>query len=395
MHDRPDSGGRPRHSRRALEAHRLLLRSAFAFSHVFAWVLIFHYFYFTEGSYEAALSRSALLFALAQIVACLATPAAAPQLRRGVRRAMRQGTVLAAAAFALLGITLSGAFGGAGAGAALVLFAAMMGLYRAAYRIPYTLEAEDGSSRRTAPPAEGLVALMPALGGLVVAGWASGLAWMLFGAAGAILLSLVPLAAVREFPERFSWGYRETFGHLMDRRHREIVSRSVVEGVGGAALLFFWPVAVFVLLEESYGLLGIVLSLAFVLALLLRPLARIALPKPSRLTSAVLAVSPWVMRLGVATPLGVVLVDSYAYSSVPSRQGIDHPAFEQYSDGGHFLDEYTALKEMAIAIGKLTAAVFGGIAAVFLPLPLALAAVIGLAALASLAHALWHRRENV
>lgn len=212
--------------------------------------------------------------------------------------------------------------------------------------------------------------------------------WSLFGAGALILCSALPLIRVREVYERFSWRYRETFAHLMDRAHRAYVSRSILEGMVGAALLLLWPIAVFLIVGWSYGVLGLVLSLTFLIAIFGRGVVRQVLRRmrvhESRIIGGLLAASPWLLRLLVASPLSIVLVDSYFYTTSSLRHGLDHPVFEQSSDGGSYVDEYTALKEMGLAIGRITTCALAVGFALVLSLPFALIGAFALAALASL-----------
>jgi hypothetical protein len=64
--------------------------------------------------------------------------------------------------------------------------------------------------------------------------------------------------------------------------------------------------------------------------------------------------SGWVLRLVAGSPLGVVIADSYAYATHPARGTLTDPfSFEQAADSGSFIDEYTALKEIALAFGRI------------------------------------------
>ena len=93
--------------------------------------------------------------------------------------------------------------------------------------------------------------------------------------------------------------------------------------------------------------------------------------------------TPWIARLVVATPLGVVSVDSYFYTTAPRRLGVDALSFEQAADGATFVDEYTALKEIALGLGRIAACLFGAAVSLSISLPVAFLAVFIVAAVAS------------
>ncbi|MSU74143.1 hypothetical protein EXS56_03310 [Candidatus Kaiserbacteria bacterium] len=385
----------PLRSAQALFLHRFLFRFAFAGAHVFAWIFIFQYFYLVEPSLAQALARTALLYALSQTVTCLATPYAARLLRSGARRVFVWATVLAASSFVVLGATFEGFWGAAYAPTAVALFAIGLGLYRAFYWIPYEIEVQATGKSRGNLFTELLVALAPVLGGLCVVAASFGPLALLYTAAGLMLISVVPIFYLRDVHEGFSWGYRETFGRLVEPANRTVALDAFFEGISGAALLLFWPLAIFIITGWSYGMLGVILTLTFVIAIFARSFVRKSLRRSglhtSNLLKVVFAVTPWAFRTLVGTPLGAVFVDSYFYTTTPRRIGLDPLTFEQAADAGSYVDEYTALKEMGLALGRIAVSIVGALAVLAISLPAAFIVVFLCAALASAATALSSR----
>ena len=379
----------PMQSVRALSLHRALFRFAFAGVNVYAWIFVFQYFFLVEPDVAHALVRTVLLYALSQTVTCLTTPYAARLLLSGARRTLILATTVAASSFVVLGAAFEGFWGGNYTPAALVVFACGLGAYRALYWIPYEIEVEATGSGRRTRFAEFCIALAPFIGGVFIAAVPFGPISLLFAGAALILIAVVPAFYLRDIQERFTWGYRETFGQLVEPANRGIVVSTVLEGVSGAGLLLFWPLAIFTITGWSYETLGLILSLTFVMAILGRPLIRRGLRKVnapnSTAMNVVLAFTPWVFRMLVATPLGIIGVDSYFYTTTPRRIGLDPLTFEQTADAGSFVDEYTALKEMALSLGRILICAVGAVCALLFPLPAAFIAVFLVAALASTA----------
>ncbi len=363
--------------------------------HIFAWVFIFQYFYLVEPDIAHGLARTALLYALSQTITCLLTPYAARLLASGARRALMFGTLTAAGSFVILGAAFEGFWGGTYTPLALAAFACGLGIYRALYWIPYEIEAEAGDARKNTIIGEFFIALPPFFGGVLVAAFSYGPLWLLYIGAALLILSAIPIFYLRDVHERFVWGYRETFEQLIEPANRPIVGRTVLEGIAGAGLLLFWPLAVFLITGWSYGMLGVILTLTFVVAILGRSLVRRGLRKSGAQASAILdvvfAITPWMFRMLVATPLGAIFVDSYFYTTTPRRIGLDPLTFEQAADAGSFIDEYTALKEMALALGRITMCAIATVSALTLSLPAAFIIVFLCAALASTAIALSSR----
>lgn len=380
--------GGVRASRSALEAHRVMVRAALAAASVFSWVFVFVYFYFSSVGIAHAFASTALLYIISQLIVCLGTPLAARLLRHGARRGIFEATFFAAAAFFALGIFMYANLSGALASSAIIAFAVLMGLYRAFYWMPYETEVyESGGPVRGSVWREVLIALIPAFAGLFIVNGETARAVLLFSASAAVLASMIPLIRVRDVRERFPWTYRQTFAAWMAPENRGVVRHALLEGAFGVALLFLWPIMIFLILGWSYSMLGIVLSITFLIALLGRSLARRTLRalklSNSALLNMVFVISPWILRLAVATPLGIILVDSYFYTTSPKKLGIDPIASEQTGDAGFFVDEYTALKEMSMALGRILMCGFAVAIALIFSFPAAFLATFVLAALLS------------
>ena len=374
---------------RLLSLHRFIFRFAFAGANIFAWIFIFQYFYLVEPSIGYGLARTALLYALSHTVTTLATPYAARLLRSGSRRVCISAVIIAAASFVVLGAAFSGFWGAAYTSTALTVFAVGLGFYRALYWIPYELEVEATGKGPAHLYVELVVALAPLLAGLCIVTAALGPLPLLYAGAAVMLLSAVPLVYLPEMYEKFSWGYRETFGHLVEPANRPVMLNAFFEGMAGAGLLHFWPLALFLITGWSYGMLGVILTLTFFISILGRSFIRKSIRRSglhaSKLLRTVLAVTPWVFRALVGTPLGAVLVDSYFHTTAPRRFGVDPQAFEQAADAGSYVDEYTALKEMGLALGRIALCIVGTLAALAVSLPAAFIIVFFCAALASVA----------
>ncbi|MBI4080069.1 hypothetical protein HY414_02505 [Candidatus Kaiserbacteria bacterium] len=371
----------------ALHAHRFLFRLGLALVHAFAWVFVFEYFYLLSGSMSRALAGTVLLYAFTQFITIVTTPVSAAHLARGVKYSLVWGALIAAFAFTVLGASFSGylqtpeLWG-------LVAFAILYGLYRALYWIPYTLASTESTPlAHTRTYVEVLIALMPLFAGLTLASTQLAPARLLFGAAALIVLSAIIGYFIPDTRERFSWPYVYTFKQLFRRKNQGLVLQSLLEGMQSAALFLLWPLAVFLIVEWSYLTLGLVFTITLLVVLLLRRLYRFLTGHygigSQSAVHTVIVVSGWIARLTAGTPVGVVIADAYSYSTQPERSAHADPfSFEHASDRGAFLDEYTALKEISLALGRimLCALVFFTASAFALPIVFASALLIAAAA---------------
>lgn len=369
--------------------HRLFVRAALSGAHLFAWVFIFQYFYIQLRSVSSALISVLLTYALTHVLVILLTPLSAARLRHGFRRTLLIAVVSLAASFAVLAMAFSGELGDVGLG--IALFAILSGIYRAFYWVPYEVAKQELGMRHR-EWVEIAVALLPLGAGLYLTTGGEALVYLLYAAGVLTLLSILPLFSMRDIYEGYSWSYRQSFHELFDPRYRAVLWSSFLSGMEGAALFVLWPITVFTLLDWSYPLLGVVMALTLLFTLIARKLfGHAVLSVPVRVQPLV-AASGWVMRLGVGGFVGAVLVDTYFHTaSRSSARGIDMHSLEQIADNHTFVDEFTALKEMGMALGRIALCIVASILLSLFALPHALAlsfVVAGIAAGLSVYHGL-------
>ncbi|MFA7310007.1 MAG: hypothetical protein WC050_03835 [Candidatus Paceibacterota bacterium] len=251
--------------------HRSLLRAALAGAQVFGWIFVFQFFFVRSGSIAHAVSSLALTYALTHVVVILLTPLAARRLRNGFKRLIVYAALSLSAAFAILAASFAGYLGPIGWG--IGLFAILLGVYRALYWIPYEVARERTPGYRNRFVEAG-IAVVPALAGLFLTTGVYAPVALLSMAVFVIVISMIPIAFMDEQHEGYEWRYRETFHELFASARRRMLFESISSGIEMATLLILWPLVVFLLLGWSYPMLGIVLSLTYVVAIVLRSLLK-------------------------------------------------------------------------------------------------------------------------
>jgi hypothetical protein len=342
---------------------------AFAGSHVFAWLFVFQHFYFTSSSLESAAGALLIVYAFSHAITFILTPVTSAVLRQGVKRGMMFGAFFASSAFIILGSYVAGAPPGIRPEWLFFLFALCLGFYRALYFLPYRNALREGGAGAPPIATEVLIAIVPAGAGVLLSFGEGGALTLLYGASALIILSLAPLTFVPDTYEHFSWSYGRTYRELFKRENRALFLRSLVEGVQGASLLLLWPLAIFVFIGTSYRVLGAVLALTSLAILFFRMLFMSWHPvrwlHNSRVAHGALGLSGWFLRLAATTPTTFIIADVYSHVSAPNTgRGLDISANEHLSDAGHYLDESTALKEMAHTLGRIALA-FGAVGLLF------------------------------
>jgi len=369
----------------AVHGHRFLLRIGLSLANIFAWVFVFDYFYSLSASVERALIGTVLLYALSQLLTFVLTPLSAAHLARGVKQSIIWGSLACAAAYVFLGAAFLGLFVEGGVSWGVVAFAVLLGVYRALYWVPYRVALATTHAGGMSAFYEFAVALMPLFAGLTMLSVPFGAPRILFGAAAFLLLSVGPASLLPMMREKFSWPYAYTYQQLFRRRNGALVLVAFFDGLQGAALFLMWPLAVFLILDWSYAALGLVGTLTLLSILLLRRFyARFVSfmrLETSPAVHATFAASGFVARMVAGNPVGIILADAYSYASLPLKGTTADPfVFEQATDKGSFIDEYTTLKELAAAAGRIALCMTVIALLLSLPLPFAFAAALAIAA---------------
>lgn len=291
----------------ALSLHRFFVRLSSSAVSAFIWIILYVYFVELTDSPAVALMRTLLLYALTQTVTMLAAPLAMKIIGGNMLRGLVFGTLIFAAALVYTGSLAAGHFPH---GAAII--GVLLGLYRAFYRAPYEMEHRAAGS--TAPNIffELLIAGAP-----LIAGAATYSLFfyphLLFAAAAINVVALLPLLFVLRVHESYSWTYRETFLNLMTEKNQLLVLHAMRNGAFGATLFLLWPLAFYFLLSASPLSLGAAFS----------------------------------------ATLFFILFFRFERARVLA---------EQHADGATYVDEYTVLKEVALAGGRLAVSLIAAVA---------------------------------
>jgi len=340
-----------------LSAHRFLVRVALSLSQIFAWILVFDATYSVTQSVTDSLAVTVLAYAMVHALAFLLTPVAARALQFGVRRMIDYAVLSYATALVLIGSAFIGLLGEGlyNMWYGLLGFVLLNGLFRSLYFVAYRTESYDSRTQRLSLGHEVSLALMPLAGAIVLTGATLGFFWLPLLAAFVLLIALLPLSYTREMYEDYSWGYGETYTQLIEPRHRAIVVKSILDGVQGTGLILLWPLAIFLILDWSYIMLGGVLSAtALILLAVNRHFSHHLAKKPSDDIIAICTVGAWGMRCLAFSPVSMIAADVLHEVTVGrSRHSVDAHSFEQHADMGHYVDELTTLKQISLAAGRV------------------------------------------
>lgn len=341
-----------------LYSNRMLLQIAFGVVGIF-----FPIFFFLEFNYSFL--TVALIYILVYTGHGLLTPIGAKLIKLfGMRRLM-----IISVPFALLGMGVM-YFWEVNPISVLFTHILLITLYKVLYWVPYHVDFALFADRKARGRqlsvllniSELVLVFTPLLGGFIIAvyGFQS-----IFIISTIIFLAAIPsLFLISSNPkEEYSYGYFETFKHLFKKENRPILLGYSADGAQATVSSVIWPIFIFLLLDEKFLTVGIVASLTLIVVIVFQLLVGDLIDRWSRkkvLTiGSILYSTGWIIKTFVETAFQIFLVDAYHnLGRTVSRVSIDTNTYIQSVDNGHYIDEFTALKEIALNLGRVLMLIF-------------------------------------
>ncbi len=314
---------------------------------------------FIYKQYDEKITMVVLVFATIYLFQLILNPISAKLLGIfGLKPLLISGMLFAVASVASL------AFPDEYLNLSVFLFAILTAIYRVLYWVPYHIDFSLLLDKKTRGRQLAflrnfstlIIIVAPILGGVLIS--SGGFAATFTYAAIIMAFALLPILKINNVYERFSWGYIETFIHLFRKENRPILLAHAANGAQAIAVVVFWPLYIYMILEGRYTSLGIITSITLIAVMFLRYLAGKMFDKWSEkrmvLVGVLFSATGWVIKVFVNTPVQIVLADTYhQFGRVVNSLTFDAATYEQSADAGKYIDEYTTLKEMALNVGRL------------------------------------------
>lgn len=221
---------------------------------------------------------------------------------------------------------------------------------------------------------------------------ASGLLIVFFGFKSVFLISIIlllsssiPFLTLVNTDEKFSWGYLETFKNFFSKANRNIVLANLANGAENVVGVIIWPIFIWEILKGNYFAVGSLSSLIVLVTIILQ----LSVGKYTDLLDkrrmirfgSFLYAAGWLLKMFVLTAFQIFLAGTYhSLVQVFKNTPFDVLNYQLMADHGHYVDEYTVIKELAIQFGKVLMLVF----AIIITLLFGMSWTFALAALASL-----------
>jgi len=225
--------------------------------------------------------------------------------------------------------------------------------------------------------------VMPVIAGFLIARFGFNLVFVL-----AIILYLsagIPFLTLPRTKERFSWGVLETFKRYFSRENRKLVVANMANGAENVVGIIIWPIFIWQLLKGNYievgALSSLIIFVAVILQLIVGKYTDLFDKRKMLHWGSVFYALGWLVKIFVLTAFQIFIAGAYhVFAKIFKDTPFDALNYEIMANHGHFVDEYTVLKEIAIQAGRSLMLIF----AIIVALNFGLNWTFALAALASL-----------
>ncbi len=145
---------------------------------------------------------------------------------------------------------------------------------------------------------------------------------------------------------------------MCKKKNRKLLLAYGGDGAEGMVGIVIWPIFIFQLLNGNYLAVGIISSLIIVASVALRLVVGALTDKMSKRklikVGFILYAVGWIGKVFIQTAFQIFIVSSYhSFAAVVRRTPFTTLMYEQAADRGHYVDEYTVLREISLNIGRV------------------------------------------
>lgn len=188
------------------------------------------------------------------------------------------------------------------------------------------------------------------------------------------LVSGVPYLTLPRTEEKFSWTYLQTLKNLFSKKYRAGVTAFVADGAETSAMLVIWPIFMFQLLEGDYLKVGAVSTLIIAITVVLqltlgKKLDKSASKEKFLKFGSVFYSIGWLIKIFIETAFQIFIAGTFHnLVRIFTRTPFNALSYDMMADQGHYVDEFTVIREIAINTGRIIPYVFAVWLAAFLPI---------------------------
>jgi len=171
-------------------------------------------------------------------------------------------------------------------------------------------------------------------------------------------ISVVPFFVVPAINEYYSFTYRQTWKLLFHPRDRKILLTYMASGAEDVVGAVIWPIFIWEVMIGNYQAIGIISSMIILVTILIQLIVGNYTDKFDKKKllryGTILYSLGWFIKIFVQTTFQIFIASTYHnFASIAMRTPFDALMYEKAADAGHYVDEYSVLREMALCLGRI------------------------------------------
>ncbi len=172
------------------------------------------------------------------------------------------------------------------------------------------------------------------------------------------IVTFIPFTTIPRVREKFTWSYMRTWQELFKKKNQSLVIPLIAGGAENVVGILIWPIFIFNILDGNYFETGAISTFIIGVTIIVQLNTGSYIDgrgkkKMLRLGSALYSLG-WFMKIFVATGFHIFAAGIYhSVVKIFTQTPFDTLMYEIAADQGHFIDEFTALREIALNIGKV------------------------------------------
>ncbi len=260
-----------------------------------------------------------------------------------------------------------------------ILTAVFLVLIRSTFWLPFQTDSAKFSDKKHRGKQFGIIfsvasilsIIAPVIGGFVIEGWSYSV--LIIIALIICAVSVIPFFFLPQIKEEVSWSYTETFKYFLHPFNKRMVVAYMSDGAIGCINGLFWPIFMFSLVNEEFKTIGLLTGGILLTGVMLRLFIGGLLDKFQKIklvrVGTVLSSTAWLFKVAVASVLQIFVASVYhTLAIIVLRTSLDTLVYEKAADRGHYIDEYTLIKEMSIHSGKVISLLVIALLLLFFPI---------------------------
>lgn len=172
-----------------------------------------------------------------------------------------------------------------------------------------------------------------------------------------VVLSIIPLFFLPKNPVQYEYGFFESFRLMFSKKYRYLTWSMIGHGAESSVAFVVWPIFLFVVFAGNHFSVGAFATVIVLISMTLQVVLGKYLDHHKKRKILRLGVDfyalGWLAKAFTATPFGVFITSTFhSFGAILMGTPLQTMLHEKAADAGHYIDEFTTIREIATTIGR-------------------------------------------